>query len=366
MTGDLAFGGFRLTGLSLGTVGSPAVQFTGDTNTGIYSSAADTVDVSSGGVRAASFATVATGVNYFLFTPSATTANISLDAEGTDTNIGINYDTKGTGAHLWRRAGGTTEDMRLTSGLLLLGDTANANMTTGLTINQGAADNQAFALKSSDVITNLTTATITQDVETDDYCTVSKGSAAVGGFILQGLAEDDVALASSIYIQGYGGVGQTTDTTANQGLVAIFAAEHDGANGLRNAPADQNLFSIASWSAGAYTARLILKGDDGELHLGNTTLVALDTEDDPQYVRALIMERTRGDGVIPDPYYKPTYDYEALKRIGVVGEKDRRGEYLIRVQSYLGLHDMAIWQLYVSQRRIAERIAAMEEKFLEA
>lgn len=55
LTGDLAFGGNRATGLSLGSVSSPSVQFTGDANTGVYSTAADTVDIATGGVRAASF-----------------------------------------------------------------------------------------------------------------------------------------------------------------------------------------------------------------------------------------------------------------------------------------------------------------------
>ena len=54
LTGDLAAGGNKITGLSLGTVTSPALQFTGDTNTGIYSSTADTVDIATGGVRAIS------------------------------------------------------------------------------------------------------------------------------------------------------------------------------------------------------------------------------------------------------------------------------------------------------------------------
>ena len=54
-TANMDANGFRLIGLALGTVGNPTLQLTGDTNTGIYSSAADTVDVATGGVRAASF-----------------------------------------------------------------------------------------------------------------------------------------------------------------------------------------------------------------------------------------------------------------------------------------------------------------------
>lgn len=55
MTSNLAAGGFSLTGLALGTVASPSLQYTGDTNTGWYSSAADTVNAATGGVLAAQF-----------------------------------------------------------------------------------------------------------------------------------------------------------------------------------------------------------------------------------------------------------------------------------------------------------------------
>lgn len=55
LTGNLDFGGNILTGLGLGTVSTPAIGFTGNTNTGVYSRTADTVNVTAGGVLAAEF-----------------------------------------------------------------------------------------------------------------------------------------------------------------------------------------------------------------------------------------------------------------------------------------------------------------------
>lgn len=55
LTGSLDFNGNLLTNLAAGSVGSPAIYKTGDTNTGLYFSAADTVDLATGGVQAASF-----------------------------------------------------------------------------------------------------------------------------------------------------------------------------------------------------------------------------------------------------------------------------------------------------------------------
>ena len=62
------------------------------------------------------------------------------------------------------------------SGSLFIADTTNANMTTGLTINQGAADNEILALKSSDIAHGLTSIT-----ETDTYFFVKKVNATAGG-----------------------------------------------------------------------------------------------------------------------------------------------------------------------------------------
>ena len=52
-TGNIDAGGFRLIALGAGSLGSPTLQPTGDSNTGVWFSAADTIDVSAGGSRAA-------------------------------------------------------------------------------------------------------------------------------------------------------------------------------------------------------------------------------------------------------------------------------------------------------------------------
>lgn len=49
MTTDLSMGGFRLTGISTGTVASPGLQFNGDVDSGITSTGTNTVGVVAGG-----------------------------------------------------------------------------------------------------------------------------------------------------------------------------------------------------------------------------------------------------------------------------------------------------------------------------
>ncbi len=67
------------------------------------------------------------------------------------------------------------------TGVVWVGDTANANMTTGVTINQGTADNEIVTLKSSDVDQGVTDMT-----ETDTFGYLKKnetnGGLQVAGF----------------------------------------------------------------------------------------------------------------------------------------------------------------------------------------
>lgn len=57
LTGNLDFNANSLVGLALGSAGAPSLAFTGDTNTGVYSSGADAVNIAAGGSQAAAFGT---------------------------------------------------------------------------------------------------------------------------------------------------------------------------------------------------------------------------------------------------------------------------------------------------------------------
>lgn len=80
-----------------GTVSAPSISNAGDSNTGIFFSAADTVDVAAGGVRALQLVTATTGVNYLKVTPAAAGADPALAAAGADTDIDVQLSGKGVG-----------------------------------------------------------------------------------------------------------------------------------------------------------------------------------------------------------------------------------------------------------------------------
>lgn len=257
-------------------------------------------------------------------------------------------------------AGTVTERMRINSaGAVYVGDTANASMTQGLTLNQGAADNQILACKSSDTAHALLTGGETT-METDDYLTFQKTSVSGGARIA--VVDADGTNPVVAYLTAFGGLADTTDTTASTATITVQTGEHNGANALIATPANANALVIrCATGAGTFATRLLLKGDDGELHLGNTTLVALDAEDDVMAVRGLQLVRTGGRGIVPTAHDAPAYSYDRLRAMGVVGEKDARGEFLIRVQPYLNLHDGAIWQLWTRLQVALTEIAALKQ-----
>ncbi len=82
-----------------GTVALPSYTFTGDTDTGLWHSAANTIDLSTNAFRVMQWvASPALSVNYTTVTASATGNPVLVSAAGTDTNIGIGLIPKGTGA----------------------------------------------------------------------------------------------------------------------------------------------------------------------------------------------------------------------------------------------------------------------------
>lgn len=183
--------------------------------------------------------------------------------------------------------------------LTFIGDTANANMAVGLTINQGANDDQILALKSSD-ITNGHTGT----AEADTYTAAKKRNAIAGGLDLQTFTSSNVATAVSGHIDAAD--SDDTDTTASSAVNEMHAWEDDGANG-RQAVTAGNIFGVFN----ANVARMLVK-EDGEVHVGNTTLVTL-ADDLPDAVAARDL-RLVANGT----HQYPTAFAEELERRGVV------------------------------------------------
>lgn len=95
-----------LAAFGAGTVTAPSITTNGDVDTGIYFPAANTVSVTAGGAEQFRVVTTASAVNYLQVTGSATGTRVVISAQGSDTNVGFNYYAKGNGNHnFWTNNG---------------------------------------------------------------------------------------------------------------------------------------------------------------------------------------------------------------------------------------------------------------------
>lgn len=132
------------------------------------------------------------------------------------------------------------------AGLLCLNETANALMTIGLTINQGANDDEAFALKSSDVAHGCTTY-----ADTDTYFRIGKLDAARGGTLIRSFVE--TGIDQSFLVQGYATTFDTVFGTNTVGTCSLDALKISG-TGRTGVDANAIIFSIRAFTgAGSFS-----------------------------------------------------------------------------------------------------------------
>ncbi|GAJ23654.1 unnamed protein product, partial [marine sediment metagenome] len=130
--------------------------------------------------------------------------------------------------------------------------------TIGLTINQATADDEIFALKSSDVAHGGTT-----DIEADTFFDIIKIGGDFGGGLIRGISE-------STYGIGIHGIVTTCDTDKDTGATApvvLYGSKIVGGAILGNLDADANIVAMRGWIGGAWSTRWILD-EDGDTWQG--------------------------------------------------------------------------------------------------
>lgn len=89
---------FTKLAMTAGTTAAPGLPFTADSNTGLGQvGGADTLSVIAGGLEALRIVGSANAVNLLQIGNTATGVRVALQARGTDTNVGVGIDTKGSG-----------------------------------------------------------------------------------------------------------------------------------------------------------------------------------------------------------------------------------------------------------------------------
>ncbi len=147
-----------------------------------------------------------------------------------------------TGAGLdWTESGQATARFFLADGgNVFIGDTSNAKMGRGLTINQGANDNEILAFKSSDVTHGMT-----DEAENDTYGRFGKAQAGAGGLKITGL-KDDGSGRIALMLEGFLGEGaDATKSTVGVGIIQLDAYIKSGTT-ITAAGANQNLVAITN------------------------------------------------------------------------------------------------------------------------
>jgi hypothetical protein len=249
-------GTFEWETASAGTAGgaitwSEKMRLTNDGDLGIGTDTPDTkLDITTSGAQGLILnQDTVTGTN-----SSRLFFNASGGGFGVYSNNGTLSFTSGATAG---SSSGATK-MGLTSGgMLLVGDTANANMTVGLTINQGANDDEILALKSSDVNHAMTTLT-----EQDTYGGFKKASSSGGGLAIRGYTETSLGFL----IHSYATTSDSTKSTAGNGTVEIRGLEKSGTSAT-TFTGSENILAVKNNTTTAF-----IVGADGDLWMGGETL----------------------------------------------------------------------------------------------
>jgi hypothetical protein len=132
VTGNLIGNVVGQISLADGTVGTPSLYFTNDTNTGFYRPGAETVGIVGAGKDIVRFTGNADDVNYFNMSGSATGAGLNIGAAGSDSNVGITLTPKGTGNTVFASGDAVVSsgDAIISSGDMVV-SSGNAILTSG-------------------------------------------------------------------------------------------------------------------------------------------------------------------------------------------------------------------------------------------
>ena len=244
------------------------------------------------------------------------------------------------------------------TGQFMINETANAHQTIGLTINQGAADDQIISLKSSDIAHGMT-----DWAETDTFVRFAKQSATEGG--LQIMAFRDAGTIG-LELRGVGVSDNTTKSASGNATVQINAFKKTSATVTAVGSAG-NLLAVKNND----NARLIVDAE-GDLHIDNggghadPYVQVYDEHDDALLIRALDHAKSNAgaSGLVKerwDDFVK--YNEEDLIEHSILGDTIENGGF-INVTGLQRLHNGAIWQGYTRQMEQEERIKELETRLL--
>jgi len=299
--------------------------------------------------------TISVGAGSFFGIPTWTgdTATLTITDSCTVYIEGIPVDsTNVTATRGWAQyiAAG---NVRLGGGLVFINENVNTDSTIGLTINQGANDDDILAFKSSDVAHALT-----DQAEADTFFLARKSGGASGGVELVALKDADGNPNRAMSVIGYlGEAASTDDTTASDAVVMIRGSVTDGGTGLTTVADTGNVIHFDNNG----TCHFLMKGN-GDLHASDTTSEGLDEFDDVLLVRALSRDRSTKGMILSKWDEFVNYDKQSLVDAGLY--QTPAPNALLNLSQLWRLHNGAIWQNYSRTRELEERCNFLEQRLL--
>jgi len=224
-----------------------------------------------------------------------------------------------------------------------IGDTTNTNATLGLTINQGGADDEILALKSSDVAHG-----ITDLAETDTFGTLTKAGVSTGGLYVKGYSSGTVGL----FLKGVHTTDDTTKTTGGIGAVTLHGSLKSAANEA-DLGANANILAVRNRT----TTRFILDADGDSHQDVGTAWTNFDAHQDVELLTALSVH-VSGEG---DPIRSSFASFLVFNRQRLQDLKlvtfNEDGHHFVNMSKLTMLLTGAV-------RQMSSRIDAIEQKLL--
>jgi len=263
-------------------------------------------------------------IPYATLAGSATALQTARTIWGQSFNGSANISGAITGATT-----GTFSSDVTVGGNVIIGDTtASTKMTLGLTLNQGAADNEILAFKSSDIAHG-----ITDLANTDTYGFIKKFGATSGGLALWGISET----VSGIELVGLATTANTTTSTAGTGCIETSSYLKSGTT-VTTYGADDNIFIVQNGT----NAKFIVKGD-GDIYYDGADQGAYDKFDDALACMDLSYNLSNQLGKVLE------YDKIRLHKMGVIAHTihpDGKEDIFVSRKGMDMLQLGAIGQLY--------------------
>ncbi len=265
------------------------------------------------------------------------------------TGIGLLVDLTGAGTTIADfQDNGTSVFIIQNGGLVGISETVNANMTIGLTIDQGANDNEILNLRSSDV------GAVSSVVETGTYCTIKKYTNIAGGVLIRGFRDADGANHGAIIEQGFIAENpDTTKTTAARSIIELWGLQTDGSSTI-NTVANGNVVGFRTRRGGAVITVAFID-EDGDFYY-NGALVNYDDENDALAAWDL-------SHVLSGEWNKIIeYGADKLEQMGVIGPADERGNRMVSNKRMNALQLGAIGQGYFDRQDLWTEVQQLRKK----